>query len=305
MLSRSVREDIEVSVEIPQDLWPVVVDPTEFELALLNLGVNARDAMPSGGRFRVAARNLSFSGEDGGTKGLVGDFVALTLSDTGTGMTAEVQARAFEPYFTTKAVGGGSGLGLSQVYGFARQSGGVALIESEIGRGTSITLYLPRAAETSIAPPAAPQDSVKSAVPARLLLVEDDVEVAQVITELLQDIGLQVIWARDGKAALETFERDPTIEMVMSDIVMPGGMSGLELARALRKDYPELPVLLTTGYSQYAPQLVKEGFMLIEKPYHRDLLATAIQRAAERGRGTRSRATPEPGVRGKTRSHPG
>jgi DNA-binding NtrC family response regulator len=142
-------------------------------------------------------------------------------------------------------------------------------------------------------------------VPARLLLVEDDVEVAQATTELLRDIGLRVIWARDGKAALATFERDPTIEMVMSDIVMPGGMSGLDLARALRKNHPELPVLLTTGYSQYALQLVKEGFVLVEKPYHRDLLATSIQRAAERGRRLRSRATRERGVKGKTRPHAG
>jgi signal transduction histidine kinase/CheY-like chemotaxis protein/integral membrane sensor domain MASE1 len=294
MLSRSLREDIEVSVEIPQDLWPVVVDPAEFELALLNLGVNARDAMPNGGRFHVAARNLSFRGDDAGSKGLVGDFVAVTLSDTGTGMTPEVQARAFEPYFTTKEVGGGSGLGLSQVYGFARQSGGGALIESEIGRGTSITLHLPRAAKTSIAPPSAARDGVKAAVPARLLLVEDDVDVAQATTELLRDIGLQVVWVPDGKAALATFEQDPTIEMVMSDIVMPGGMSGLDLARALRKNHPELPVLLTTGYSQYAPQLLKEGFILVEKPYHRDMLAASIQRAAERGSRTRGRATPVP-----------
>jgi CheY-like chemotaxis protein len=309
MLSRSLREDIEVSVDIPQDLWPVVVDPAEFELALLNLGVNARDAMPNGGRFRVAARNLSLRCDDAESKGLAGDFVAVTLSDTGIGMTAEVQARAFEPYFTTKEVGGGSGLGLSQVYGFARQSGGVALLESEIGQGTSITLYLPRATETSIAPLAAPldsmrsQDSAKSAVPARLLLVEDNVEVARATTELLQDIGLQVIWARDGKAALATFERDPTIEIVMSDIVMPGGMSGLDLGRALRENHPDLPVLLTTGYSQYAPQVVKEGFVLLEKPYHRDALAISIRRAAERGSQTRGRTTPVPGVKGETRSH--
>src|SRR5215471_257174 len=182
MLSRVLREDIEVSVEIPQDLWPVIVDPAEFELALLNLGVNARHAMPTGGRFRVTARNLSLPCDDAESNGLAGDFVAVTLSDTGTGMTPEVQARAFEPYFTTKEVGGGSGLGLSQVYGFARQSGGMALIESELGRGTSVTLYLPRAATTSIPSPAVPQDnvrsqdSVKSAVPARILLVEDDLE---------------------------------------------------------------------------------------------------------------------------------
>ena len=310
MLSRSLREDIEISVDIPQDLWPVVVDPAEFELALLNLGVNARDAMPNGGRFRVAARNLSLRGDDAESKGLAGDFVAVTLSDTGIGMTAEVQARAFEPYFTTKEVGGGSGLGLSQVYGFARGSGGVALLESEIGQGTSIMLYLPRATKTSTAPLAAPldsvrsQDSVKSAVPARLLLVEDDVEVARATMELLEDIGLQVIWARDGKAALATFERDPTIEIVMSDIVMPGGMSGLDLGRALRENHPDLPVLLTTGYSQYAPQVVKEGFVLVEKPYHRDALAISIRRAAERASQTRGRTTPVPGVKGETRSHP-
>jgi len=285
MLSRSLRQDIEISVAIPQDLWPVIVDPAEFELALLNLGVNARHAMPTGGRFRVTARNLSLPCDDAESNGLAGDFVAVTLSDTGTGMTPEVQARAFEPYFTTKEVGGGSGLGLSQVYGFARQSGGMALIESELGRGTSVTLYLPRAATTSIPSPAVPQDnvrsqdSVKSAVPARILLVEDDLEVAQATTELLQDIGLQVIWARDGKAALAIFERDPTIEMVMSDIVMPGGMSGLDLGRALRENHPDLPVLLTTGYSQYAPQVVKEGFVLVEKPYHRDVLAMSIQKA--------------------------
>jgi signal transduction histidine kinase len=145
MLSRSLRGDIELSVDIPENLWPVIVDPAEFELALLNLGVNARDAMPNGGRFGVEARNLSFVPEDARTDGLVGDFVAMRLSDTGTGMAAEVLARAFEPFFTTKDVGHGSGLGLSQVYGFANQSGGAVFIESEVGQGTSITLVLPRA----------------------------------------------------------------------------------------------------------------------------------------------------------------
>jgi len=189
MLSRSLREDIEVSVEIPQDLWPVAVDPGEFELALLNLGVNARDAMPNGGRFSVEAHNLSLPCRDAVSAGLVGDFVVVILSDTGTGMIPEVQARAFEPYFTTKEVGVGSGLGLSQVYGFARQSGGAALIESEIGWGTSITLYLPRAAKTPIALPPPAHGAAKAAAPTRLLLVEDDTEVAQATTELLRDIG--------------------------------------------------------------------------------------------------------------------
>ena len=297
MLSRVLREDIEVSVEIPKDLWPVAVDPAEFELALLNLGVNARDAMPNGGRFSVEAHNLSLPCRDAVSAGLVGDFVVVILSDTGTGMIPEVQARAFEPYFTTKEVGVGSGLGLSQVYGFARQSGGAALIESEIGWSTSITLYLPRAVKTPIALPSATHDAAKTAAPARLLLVEDDTEVAQATTELLRDIGLQVMWVRDGKAALAKFERDPTIEMVMSDIVMPGGISGLELARAMREHHPGLPVLLTTGYSQYAPQGEKDGFILVEKPYRRDVLAASIRRAIERGRRTRKRAELEPSVK--------
>jgi CheY-like chemotaxis protein len=209
-------------------------------------------------------------------------------------MTAEVQARAFEPYFTTKAVGVGTGLGLSQVYGFARQSGGAAWIESEVGHGTSITLCLPRTTETSSALPSAVRDTATTPVPARLLLVEDDVEVAKATTELLWDIGLKVVWVRDGKAALAMLERDRTIEMVMSDIVMPGGMSGLDLARAMGEHHLELPVLLTTGYSQYAPQVVREGFVLVEKPYNRDVLAASIRKAAERSNRTRNRAKREP-----------
>jgi two-component system NtrC family sensor kinase len=206
----------------------------------------------------------------------------MTLSDTGAGMTAEVLARAFDPYFTTKGVGHGSGLGLSQVYGFAKQSGGAATIESEIDRGTSITLYLPRATKTHIAPRSATYDAVPAAAPARVLLVEDDVEVATVTAELLREIGFQAERVRDGQAALAALERDPTIELVMSDIVMPDGMSGLELARTLRQHRPELPVLLATGYSQYALQAVKEGFTLLEKPYRRDMLAASLRAAVER-----------------------
>src|SRR6202022_2907359 len=173
MLSRSLRENIEVAVEIPEDLWPVMVDPAEFELALLNLGVNARDAMPNGGRFHVEARTLSFLHGDALSDGLVGDFVAMKLSDAGTGMTAEVRARAFEPFFTTKDVGLGSGLGLSQAYGFGKQSGGAALIESEVGKGTSITLLLPRASSKhSPVAYSATNDAEQVVTPFRILLVE-------------------------------------------------------------------------------------------------------------------------------------
>jgi signal transduction histidine kinase/CheY-like chemotaxis protein len=289
MLSRSLRADIELSVDIPENLWPVIVDPAEFELALLNLGVNARDAMPNGGRFRVEAHNLSFLSKDARTDGLVGDFVAMKLSDTGTGMTAEVLARAFEPFFTTKEVGHGSGLGLSQVYGFAHQTGGAAFVESKVGQGTSITLVLPRASTHPAARCSAAYHVEPASPPFRVLLVEDDDEVAEATEELLRDIGLQILRVSDGKSALAKFERDPTIEMVMSDIVMPGGMSGLDLARTLRELHPELAVLLATGHSQYALEAVKEGLILIEKPYHRDVLAASIRRAAEYASRARSR----------------
>jgi CheY-like chemotaxis protein len=283
MLSRSLREDIEVAVEIPENLWPVMVDPAEFELALLNLGVNARDAMPTGGRFRVKARNLTFHPGDAASEGLIGDFVVMTLSDTGTGMTREVLARAFEPFYTTKEVGLGSGLGLSQVYGFAKQSNGAALIESEVGQGTSVTLFLPRATKISIEPRSVEHDVVP-AEPSRILLVEDDDEVAEATAELLRDSGFQVDRVHVGKAALAALDRDPTIELVMSDIVMPSGMSGLELARTLREQRPKLAVVLATGYSQYARQVVTEGFTLVEKPYRRDVLAGSLRAAIERAR---------------------
>ena len=283
MLSRSLPENIEIALEIPKNLWPVMVDPAEFELALLNIGVNARDAMPNGGRFRVEAYNLSFGFGDAAGAGLVGDFVAMTLSDTGTGMRAEVQARAFEPYFTTKEVGLGSGLGLSQVYGFVKQSGGAARIEGEIGRGTSITLFLPRANGTAREPRSVTEGVVPAATPAHILLVEDDDEVAEVTTQLLREIGFQAERVRDGEAALAALDRDQGIELVMSDIVMPGGMSGLELARTVRELRPELPVVLTTGYTQYALQVVEEGLTLIEKPYRWDVLAASLRAAIEGG----------------------
>jgi len=147
MLSRTMGGNIKMSVDLPAGLWPVAVDPDEFDLAFVNVAVNARDAMPNGGRFRLVARNRTLAPDDVAGDGLVGDFVALTLSDTGGGMTAEVMAHAFDPYFTTKGPAQGSGLGLSQVYGFARQSGGAAVLASTVGAGTSVTLFLPRAGE--------------------------------------------------------------------------------------------------------------------------------------------------------------
>ena len=289
MLSRSLRTDIEVTVDMPEHLWPVAIDPAEFELAVLNIGVNARDAMPKGGRLRVTASNITYQPGDLQGDGLTGEFVALSLSDTGSGMSAGVLAQAFEPYFTTKEAGLGSGLGLSQVYGFAKQSGGTATIDSAPGKGTTVNLLLPRAASNA-GPVRVPSldEAVNGTASDRILFVEDDAEVAEVTAELLRDIGYQPVEARDGDSALAALERDPTIALVLSDIVMPGRVSGLELARTLRKHRPELPVLLATGYSQYVSPAASEGFALVEKPYRREVLAASIRMALERSRRLRT-----------------
>ena len=280
MLSRSLREDIEVTVEVPPDLWPVAIDPAEFELAVLIVAVNARDAMRNGGRFRVDARNVFCGSGHPSSHGLAGDFITVTMSDTGTGMEADVQARAFEPYFTTKEAGAGSGLGLFQVYGFAKQSGGTATIESVPGKGTSITLFLPRATARPITVSTAVPHVALPGAAVRILLVEDDIAVAHVTAELLRDIGYDAVEAHDGDEALAAIGRDPRIRLVLSDIVMPG-MNGLELARILRLRYPRLPVLLATGYSQYGASLRDEGFSLVAKPYRREVLVAEIGGALE------------------------
>jgi signal transduction histidine kinase/ActR/RegA family two-component response regulator len=282
MLAQTVRNDIGVEITMPPELWPVAIDPAEFDLALLNIAVNARDAMPKSGRFRVAARNARL-GTTAMNAGLVGDFVVVTLSDTGGGMTPDVQARAFEPYFTTKAAGVGSGLGLSQVYGFAKESGGAATIDSVLGEGTTVTLYLPRATAAR-APPSTDAGADPAPHPAalRILLVEDDAEVAEATAELLQDLGYRPVAACDADDALAALDREPEVALVLSDIVMPGRLNGLELARTLRRERPQLAVLLATGYSQYVMAAAKEGFGLVEKPYRRASLAAAIRAAVER-----------------------
>jgi signal transduction histidine kinase/ActR/RegA family two-component response regulator len=281
LLLRSLREDIVVTIGLPADLWPVTVDAGEFELALLNIAVNARNAMPNGGTFRLVAGNTRCRGETA-SGGLVGEFVAITLRDTGTGMAAAVMERAFEPYFTTKPVGRGSGLGLSQVYGFASQSGGSAVLGSMPGEGTSITLFLPRAeAGPAIAGEIAAQPA-SALGSGRILLVEDDPRVAEATQDLLHNLGFDTCWAGDGPAALAFVEDDPKLVLVMSDIVMPGGLSGLDLARVLRNRHPELPVILTTGYTNHDSEVAAEGFALIEKPYRRNALASSLRSALER-----------------------
>jgi PAS domain S-box-containing protein len=270
LIATSLPASIRLDLALPEDLWPVKVDPSELELALLNLSVNARDAMPGGGTLAIHAANVSL---DRRGDGLKGDFVAVTVEDTGTGIAPDILARVFDPFFTTKEVNKGTGLGLSQVYGFAEQSGGRIEVESELGRGTRFTLYLPRsgvAAETL-----SPEEEVHEAASARILLVEDNPEVAEVAAAMLEQLGHEVRMVGSADAALAALSEAARPDLVFSDIVMAGEIDGLGLARRIRDAHPGLPVLLATGYSQAAESLGGE-FPILRKPYKLAELSRAI-----------------------------
>lgn len=273
LLARSLRGDIQIVPELPPNLWPVHVDASQLELALLNVGLNARDAMPDGGALRIKVRN--FVGD--GTHNLSGQFVVIDVEDNGLGMSKEVKARAFEPFFTTKDVGHGSGLGLSQAYGFAKQSGGLLTLESEIGVGTKVSLYLP-AAPLETAQQAAQQPAPIARRPgtATVLLVEDDPAVAELAVSLLGNAGYTVKTARTAAAALEALRNGARIDLVFSDIMMPGGMNGADLARLVRHEFPAVFILLATGFAEAGASNLAQEFPLISKPYGRELLLDKV-----------------------------
>jgi two-component system NtrC family sensor kinase len=273
MLSRSLRGDIAIEVAVPDQSCAVKVDANELELALLNLAVNARDAMPQGGALKIAAEPAVLDGEP---DGLSGEFVAIRVADTGGGIPAHVLPHVFEPFFTTKEVGKGTGLGLSQVYGFAKQAGGTVTIASSEGSGTVVTLYLPRTKELA-APSITPAEHRSPAQrTGTVLLVEDHAQVAEVASAYFQQLGYAVKQADSGEGALELLAQDSQIDLVFSDILMPGGMNGLELGHAVRKRYPSLPVLLTTGFSSSAREAVEQGFPLLQKPFDLAALEQAL-----------------------------
>jgi len=275
MLHASLRGDIEIEMKSEPELWEVEVDPGEFELAILNLCVNARDAMRGGGRVTIVATNSREHEQNGHAA----DFVQLSVIDTGTGMSAEVQARVFEPFFTTKDVGKGSGLGLPQVYGFVQQSRGRIDIDSKLGVGTKVTLTLPRAScslSKLDAESAASTPRSDSAWKGHLLLVEDDNEVAELTREMLGCIGFSVVHAASPDAALGALTSERSIGYVLSDIMMPGGVDGVELARQIRKQQPQLQVVLTTGYPEAGAAIEQGEFVLLPKPYTLESLAEAF-----------------------------
>jgi two-component system NtrC family sensor kinase len=283
MVQSSLRGDITVTLDIPNSLWPVKVDLGEFELAILNLGINARDAMPDGGTLTLSARNVSLGGT-AGVDDLRGEYVAVSVRDTGFGIPPEVLPKVFEPFFTTKEVGKGTGLGLSQVYGFARQAGGQANIASEVGRGTEITIFLPRSQEPISQDEDDPVLDPDWQGEGTILLVEDNGEIAEVSKSNLEELGYRVIHAPNAMAAMEVVESNRSLDLVFSDIVMPGTMSGLDLARRLRQLRPGLPIILTTGYSSALQSAAPDGFTLLTKPYDIASLHRAIEEVLrERG----------------------
>jgi signal transduction histidine kinase/CheY-like chemotaxis protein len=280
LLDRSLSGDVHVEVQFEPDLWPVEVDPGELELVILNLAVNARDAMPEGGSILIEASNAP--GE--AVLGITGDFVRLAVTDSGTGIPEEVRTRVFDPFFTTKEIGKGSGLGLAQVYGFARQSGGTVWIESECGRGTSVIMLLPRSARIPDLPDGerlAEDDSSDASV-GTVLLVDDDEEVAALVGEMLEHLGYRVTHAASASDALGALQNGCRVDIVFSDVMMPGGMNGVELAREIRTRDLGVPVLLTSGYAEAAQQsAAAEGVHVLAKPYRLEELAISLRTAID------------------------
>ncbi|MFL6785794.1 MAG: PAS domain S-box protein [Sphingomicrobium sp.] len=267
LIRPSLRSDIELVTETSDQLWPVDADAGALELAILNLAFNARDAMKEGGTLRISAHNVVL---DGQPEGLKGEHVALSVADTGEGMSPEIMERVFEPFFTTKSFGEGTGLGLSQVFGLAKQIGGAVTVDSRPYQGATFTLYLPAsrgatAAETRL--------NGGNALD-RVLIVEDDTFVAELAAGMLQELGFESTIAHSAKEALERLAVGETPKVIFSDIVMPGGISGIELARKVRERFPELPILLTTGYSEQVGG--SHGFPVLQKPYEMGALANAL-----------------------------
>jgi signal transduction histidine kinase len=278
LLRRAIGPMVRVEHDLDIELWPALADPVQLEVALLNLALNARDAMPDGGTLTFRTRNVTTTEEAEHRAALPpGEYAMITVSDTGAGMPEEVQSKAFEPFFTTKGPGKGTGLGLSMVYGFARQAGGTVTIDSRCGTGTAISLYLPRA--TSV-----PDNARAAAVfggrmkRLRVLVVDDDPHVRATTADMLRELGHEVREVANGNDALDLLRDTPDCDLMLADYVMPQ-MTGLQLADKVRARFPGVPVLLMTGYAESAIRQAwaERGYHSLQKPFHSEELATALQ----------------------------
>jgi nitrogen-specific signal transduction histidine kinase len=280
MLRTLVGSRIEIITEVTSEACFVEADASQFETALVNIAVNARDAMNGEGRLTLRVADEGSLPPIRDHAGGPGRFVAVSITDTGHGIPADQLTQIFEPFFTTKEVGKGTGLGLSQVYGFAKQSGGDVAVDSEVGRGTTFTLYLPRADEAGVAETpteASGRASIANGRGHRVLVVEDNRDVGSFSTQLLQDLGYQTTWAANAHEALQLLSDVDGFDVVFSDVVMPG-MSGVELGQEIRRRYPDLPVVLTSGYSHVLAEEGRHGFELIKKPYAAEELSRVLRR---------------------------
>src|SRR5690348_1574655 len=249
LVRRTIGETITVEISVDPELWRSHLDPAQFESAILNLAINARDAMPGGGRLAIDGRNVTVGDSEARRLDLApGDYVITSVSDTGSGMTAEVRRRAFEPFYTTKDIGKGTGLGLSQIYGFVRQSGGTATIDSAPGEGTTVALYLPRAhvagREEGVA---ARRREPRRGGGKTILVVEDQADVRDMLETSLRELDYRVVTASDGVEARQLLESDEPLDLLLTDVVMPRGVSGLDLAEEARRLRPGLKIVLISG----------------------------------------------------------
>ncbi|WP_375465634.1 hybrid sensor histidine kinase/response regulator [uncultured Methylobacterium sp.] len=282
LLARSIGETIAVDLDLAPDLWNCRVDPTQAEVAILNVVINARDAMPDGGRIRIATENRDVEASDiTGTGPLrTGRYVGIAIADSGTGMPPSVLARVMDPFFTTKEEGKGTGLGLSMVYGFAKQSGGAAQIESTLGAGTTVRLSFP-ATETPVSDlPKAATRAIDRQGTETVLIVDDREDVAELARTILRDFGYTTLMAGNGREALEILDGNDRIDLIFTDLIMPGGMNGVMLAREARRRQPRLKVLLTTGYAEASLERTDAGgseFDLLNKPYRRTDLVHRVR----------------------------
>jgi len=284
LLHRTLGETIEIQMHGQPDLWTTLADPGQLENAIVNLAVNSRDAMPLGGRLIIETSNahLDEAYASANPEAVAGDYVLIVVSDTGSGMPREVVERAFDPFFTTKPPGKGTGLGLSMVYGFIRQSGGHVRIYSEPGHGTAIQMYLPRTDQQGASNTAAHQrgEVTHSGRGRSVLVVEDNDAVREISRLTLEELGYRVLEAGDGNAALEMLDSHPGIDLLFSDVMLPGGVLGTDLVRTAQRKRPSLRILLASGYSAHTLDTTEmaQPPHFINKPYMRDQLVAALER---------------------------
>ncbi|MBR1175903.1 PAS domain-containing protein [Bradyrhizobium sp. KB893862 SZCCT0404] len=293
LIRRTVGPEIALEVVTAGGLWPTLIDASQLENALLNLCINARDAMPTGGRLTIETANRWLDDHGAGERDLEpGQYVSLCVTDTGTGMPPDVVERAFEPFFTTKPIGQGTGLGLSMVYGFVRQSGGQVRIYSEVGQGTTMCLYLPRHYGKDADKPSAlsTRSAARQKASHTILVVDDEPSIRMLLTDALEELGFSVLEAHDGPTGLKIMQSDATIDLLVTDVGLPGGMNGRQLADAARTTRPALKVLFITGYAENAiigNGQLSPGMQVLTKPFVVEALASRVLDMIKDGTGRR------------------